>query len=181
MDIFISYSWTDVEIVSAIDFGLKATGFTVWRDESEMRAGQALGVQVERALEEAKCVLVCISPAAVRSEWVRAEMRRSRGKLLPVIIKPFEKSVDLDADLGGVLYRDITPWVDGASNAPWEKLLFDCHAMLGQRGIGLSTAPPAPPPQKPQAAVSIHNTGTVGTLIGQVQGNVTIGKGGSDS
>lgn len=178
MDIFISYTWKDLEIVSAIESGLKAAGFTVWRDESELRAGQALGVQVEHALEEAKCVLACISPAAIRSGWVRAEMRRARGKLLPAVIQPFEKSVDLDADLGNVLYRDLTPWVDGESNAPWEKLVDDCYAMLGQRGAGPSAAPPTP--RKPQATVSIHNTGTVGTLVGHVQGNIRIGKGGDD-
>ena len=181
MDIFISYSWKDLEIIATIDAGLKAAGFTVWRDEGEMRAGQTLGTQVERALKDAKCVLACLSPAAVRSDWVRAEMRRSRGKLLPVIIEPFEKSVDLDADLGGLLYRDLTPWVAGQSNSPWERLIADCRAIVGQPNIGLAAVSPAPAPRQPNSTVSIHNSGTVGTLIGQVHGNITIGKSGDNT
>jgi hypothetical protein len=179
VDIFISYCHQDRNVAVALESGLRALGFSVWRDVGQMRAGQSLGSEIEQAIQSAVCVVACLSSASVQSGWVRAEMRRARGKLIPVKIGRFDTTIDLDADLGGVFYRDLTPWIEGTSSTPWEDLAKDClYRVKGVRQQGMSV--PLPPPgSKPDvAAVTVHNSGSVGTIIGRLRGNVTIGKAG---
>jgi len=182
MDIFISYCHQDLHVVAAMESGLRAAGFTVWRDATQIRGGQSLGTEIEQAIQSAACVVACLSAASVGSNWVRAEMRRAKNKLLPVKVGPFHTTVDLDAELGSVFCRDVTPWVQGTSNLPWEELVKDCRVMVG-KPAGPLNAPPLPPPPHPKSApegVTFINSGTIGTAVGHIHGSVTIGKVGND-
>ena len=46
----------------------------LWRDETSLRAGEAWQAALARAARSSDCVLVLVSPAAARSEWVRREV-----------------------------------------------------------------------------------------------------------
>ena len=65
----------------------EAQGYSVWWDP-RIGIGSSFDREIERELDEAKCVVVVWSESAVESEWVRAESQEGldRGILVPVRI-----------------------------------------------------------------------------------------------
>ena len=55
MQVFLSYAHTpaDSALVTYIDASLRAAGFTVWRDQSNLPAGQLLQDAIEKAIANA--------------------------------------------------------------------------------------------------------------------------------
>lgn len=174
MDVFISYASEDASVAEAIERGLQSAGLSVWRDQSRLQGGQEFPAEIDAALRSAKCVLVCLSPAAVGMDWVRAEMKiaRARGCLLPVIIATLpDFSCGIEALIGGLQHRDLTAWVEDRAGrgAAWT-------AMLGDINRFVNGAPPAVPPSPPRpraeeregSTVNIStNYGTMRDSIGQ--------------
>jgi hypothetical protein len=71
-DIFISYSHKDIAAAAALERRLRAYGWSVWWDP-ELRAGEHFDREVEDAINRSSYVIVLWSPAAIASDWVRAE------------------------------------------------------------------------------------------------------------
>lgn len=71
-DVFISYKRDERRAVEAIAKELSELGLTVWFDAS-LRAGESFGDEIDREVRAAKAVLVCWSPGARQSRWVKAE------------------------------------------------------------------------------------------------------------
>lgn len=147
MDVFISYAGDDRPIVETLAHGLGRAGFQVWQDQRQLRGGQEFPAEIDRALRAAKCVLACLSPAAVSRDWVITEMKvgRERGCLLPAIIAPLEiVPSDVAALIGRLHQRDLTTWVEdrpGREDA-WNALIGDvCRYVRGASG----GVPPSPP------------------------------------
>ncbi len=86
-DVFISYSRGDRSRAQKLVRIFKSEGWSVWWDR-ELLGGDAYDDVIERALEEARCVVVVWSEHSVRSNWVRAEASEglSRGVLIPVLV-----------------------------------------------------------------------------------------------
>ncbi|MEE4302150.1 MAG: toll/interleukin-1 receptor domain-containing protein [Pseudomonadales bacterium] len=72
-DIFLSYASEDRERVRPLVAALEAEGLSVWWDR-ELRPGPSFDLEIERAIEAARCVVVVWSEHAVASEWVRSEV-----------------------------------------------------------------------------------------------------------
>ena len=71
-DVFISYKQDQRQAVEQIAARLRMLGLTVWFDVN-MIAGEPFGDEIDREARCAKAVLVCWSPAARESRWVKAE------------------------------------------------------------------------------------------------------------
>lgn len=71
-DIFVSYKREEREEVERLVLALKGLGLDVWFDAS-LSAGEAFSDEINREVRAAKAVLVCWSPAAASSSWVKAE------------------------------------------------------------------------------------------------------------
>ncbi len=56
----------------AIARKLEELKLKVWFD-AELRSGTSFDTEIDRQVRAAKCVLVCWSPGAVASDWVRGE------------------------------------------------------------------------------------------------------------
>jgi TolB-like protein len=86
-DIFISYASEDLERVKPLVSAIEEKGWTVWWDR-ELVAGPCFDEEIEKAIEEASCVLVAWSKQAIKSGWVRDEANEglARGILLPVCL-----------------------------------------------------------------------------------------------
>ena len=86
-DIFLSYSSSDRLRVAPIIDALQAQGWSVWWDR-ELRPGPSFDREIEKALDDARCVVVVWSATAIDSEWVRAEANEGvmRDILVPVRI-----------------------------------------------------------------------------------------------
>lgn len=88
-DVFISYKREESAQVDMLVAALRAASLDVWWDE-DIPASVPWEATIERALEQAKAVIVCWSPASVDSENVRSEARVARedGRLVQVFLKP---------------------------------------------------------------------------------------------
>ena len=71
-DIFLSYSREDQPQARRIAAAFEREGFNVWWDQA-LAAGEAFDQVTEKALDDARAVVVLWSPHSVISRWVRAE------------------------------------------------------------------------------------------------------------
>src|SRR6185295_10121754 len=87
IDVFVSYSDSELERVRPLIDALREEGWSVWWDR-RILPGQTWDQVLGPALDEARCVIVVWSLASVGSEWVRAEAEdaRSRGIVVPVLL-----------------------------------------------------------------------------------------------
>jgi len=88
-DVFISYKREERARVEQIAERLKGLGLSVWFD-SRLPSGESFDEEINREVHAAKCVMVCWSPGAVQSQWVRAEaaIGRERDVLATVMLAP---------------------------------------------------------------------------------------------
>ena len=93
-DVFISYSRDDQSTARKFAEGLQAEGLSVWWDQT-LRMGDAYDEVTEKALREARAVVVLWSRNSVASRWVRAEatIADRAGTLLPVMIEACDRPV----------------------------------------------------------------------------------------
>ena len=128
-DIFISYKREERDIAEALAAALESHGWSIWWDLN-LIAGERFNEVIERALMDAKCVVVLWSPRSIRSTFVRDEayLALQLKSILPVIIEPVEipfrfkniHTLDITAwrrecrlDLLDNLVRDVRAIVDG--------------------------------------------------------------------
>ena|SRR5205809_4273857 len=141
-DIFISYKREEQPLARKLADAMEREGWTVWWDP-RLRAGEHFDDVIEKALEEAKCVIVIWSERSVQSRYVRddATYALERRKLIPVEIE----SVNLPFRFKGVHTLTLQGW-DGSNDFPaFVKLVDDIAALIRSRkGVGslLLTAKP---------------------------------------
>jgi TolB-like protein len=85
VDVFISYARADRLRIEPLASALQAAGYSVWWDH-EIAGGAAFASEIERALNEAKAVVVAWSVSAIQSDWVMDEATTAKeaGKLVPI-------------------------------------------------------------------------------------------------
>ncbi len=88
VDVFVSYATPDRERVRPIVEMLEESGWSVWWDR-QIGAGSAFDREIEKAIDEAACIVVVWSAASVESEWVRNEAGEGleRGVLVPISLE----------------------------------------------------------------------------------------------
>jgi len=72
-DVFLSHNSADKPRVRNLAERLKQVGLRVWFDEWVIKAGDDIYLAIERGLEAARVQVLCLSPAALGSEWVALE------------------------------------------------------------------------------------------------------------
>lgn len=71
---FISYSWKDMDFVTQLHDDLEEVGVQCWLDAKDMRIGESVSQQIDRAIQQQDKVLLILSHSSVRSNWVRTEV-----------------------------------------------------------------------------------------------------------
>jgi len=145
---FISYSSKDEDFARLLHAAMRAANLRVWYAPEDMKGGEKIHEQVDRAIQLHDRLLLVLSEASLQSEWVMTEIRRARRaerkenrrKLFPIRLIPFEALQDwecFDADSGkdlGVEVReyfipDFSNWKDqDAFEKAFERLLLDLRA-----------------------------------------------------
>ncbi len=87
-DVFISYKREERDKVVLVADRLRALGLDVWFD-ARLTTGHHFDREIDDHVRIAKCVLVCWSPGALTSDWVRAEaaIGRERNVIVPVLVE----------------------------------------------------------------------------------------------
>jgi TIR domain len=130
-DVFISYKREERPEVLAIAARLEALKVIVWYD-AEMRSGTTFDAEIDRNVRAARCVLVCWSPGAVSSDWVRGEatIGRERGVLAACLLK----ACDLPAPFNLVHANDLRAGV-GPHNPEWLAVLGRIGGLLDRPSL----------------------------------------------
>ncbi|HEY6454719.1 MAG TPA: TIR domain-containing protein [Steroidobacteraceae bacterium] len=139
-DIFLSYSRDDQATARLFAEGLEREGFKVWWDAT-LHSGEAYDQVTEKALREAKAVVVLWSKKSVDSRWVRAEATLAdRNKtLVPVMIEPCERPIMFEL----THTADLSHWKGDASDKAWRTYVADVHRFVQGGGPGQLAIPAA--------------------------------------
>jgi TolB-like protein len=127
-DVFLSYSREDQAVARRFAEGFQREGLRVWWDQA-LRSGENYDQVTEKALREAKAVVVLWSRTSVESRWVRAEATTAdrRGKLVPVMIEPCERPIMFEL----IQTAEIADWSGNRTVPAWQSLLADVRRHLG--------------------------------------------------
>lgn len=149
---FISYSTKDQEFADQLYADLQANGVRCWFAPHDVRAGEKLHEQIDRAIRLHEKLLLILSPYSMNSEWVKTEITKGRKRearermqvLFPIRLCSYETLRDwecFDADAGKDSAREIreyfipdfSTWKDAASyQEALRRLLRDLKAHESQ-------------------------------------------------
>src|SRR5664279_226579 len=150
-DIFLSYSRDDQATARRFAEGFEREGFSVWWDAT-LDAGQAYDEVTEKALDEAKAVVVLWSKTSVASRWVRAEATQAdRNKtLIPVMIEPCTRPIMFEL----THTADLSQWTGDESDKGWHSYLDGLRRFVKKDSLGvdLSAQASRPRPRVPDAS-----------------------------
>ncbi|MDH5226559.1 MAG: TIR domain-containing protein [Gammaproteobacteria bacterium] len=126
-DVFISYAREDAEVARRFADAFRSAACSVWWDD-ELRSGEAFDESIERALREAKAVVVLWSKASVISRWVRAEatLADRNRTLVPVTIEPCERPIIFEL----THTADLSRWRGDPADKAWQALIADVRRLI---------------------------------------------------
>jgi len=131
-DVFITYKREDRDRAQIIVDALRTLGADVWIDD-QLTPGASFSDEIYEEIEFCRAQIVCWSPAAAASDWVRgeAEIGRQRGVLICVTLEPCQVRPPFN-----VLHsEDLSGWRGEATHAGWRKVLETLAARLDRPAL----------------------------------------------
>ncbi|MEP7287161.1 MAG: toll/interleukin-1 receptor domain-containing protein [Chloroflexota bacterium] len=109
LEIFISYNHKDwLSYAEPLVNHLRSQGLNVWVDQHLLEGGDDWLDRVNEALERCYCLVLCVSPEALNSKYVKMEYRyyiRENKFILPLICREAKLPVEL-AGIQFLAYSD---------------------------------------------------------------------------
>ncbi|CAK2832360.1 TIR domain-containing protein [Vibrio crassostreae] len=113
MNIFLSYSHEDSEVVDKVRNFLDSHEIAVFNDKTDIGAGESLTVSINQAISNSDAVLFFVSKNSEKSQWIQQEMSlavsdKLKGrdiKLIPVLL---DRGVEVPFFLRDYLYLDMS-------------------------------------------------------------------------
>jgi adenylate cyclase len=126
-DVFLSYARQDADTARRFAEAFEVSGFSVWWDDA-LRSGETFDETIERALRDAKSVVVLWSPSSVASRWVRAEATHAdrNRTLLPVMIESCQRPIIFEL----THTADFTLWRGSRADRIWQGLVADVQRLV---------------------------------------------------
>jgi len=98
--VFISYSHVDSKVADSIVAVFEKVGIEYFRDVKHIEWGRSISGEVRVALEQSVAILVILSPASIKSQWVPYEVGYGRAlhkRVLPFLTHP---AIDVPGYMG---------------------------------------------------------------------------------
>lgn len=132
-EVFISYKQEERERMRPIAEGLRELGVDVWFDE-RLQPDRSFTEEITHLIQNCRAQLVCWSPAAIASEWVRgeAEKGRQRGVLIAAMIEP----CDLPPPFNMHHAESLVGWSGDPRHFGWRKICDAIGRKLDRPGLG---------------------------------------------
>ena len=153
-DIFISYTSADRPRVQPLVDALRLQGWSVWWDRTIL-PGETWDQVIEKALADARCVIVLWSRDSIQSDWVRTEAdeAKRRGILVPALLD----DVNIPLAFKRIQAGNLVGWSGALPNAAFDVLARAVSEVLA-RGAPLApeattrraSAAPAPAAAAPE-------------------------------
>jgi hypothetical protein len=143
-DVFISYKREEREAITTMVERLRALKVQVWFD-GQLSHRPGFDEEIAQQLQAAQCVLVCWTPAAIESEWVRGEaaLAHGDGKLVACFLEPTRLLPPFNLQQT----EDLMRWAGQDDHPGWLRLLGAIGERLqrpGLPGYAAVMAPTAP-------------------------------------
>ncbi len=140
-DIFISYAREDEPTAQRLRDVLASQGWDVWRDREGIATGSQWSASIEKALHDAKCVVVLWSVPALSSLFVRdeAEIGRNANKLVPVQID----NIELPIGFRGIQTANLMNWQGDLDHPEYRKLVAAIADRVGAAKEQAIVKPPS--------------------------------------
>lgn len=147
-DIFLSYSREDKATARRFADALTHEGFSVWWDQA-LHPGEAFDEVTERALAEAKAVIVLWSRASVQSRWVRAEATQANAdnRLVPVMIESCKRPIMFEL----LHTAELQDWRGNTDDPGWRAFVASLIRLANPNAARQPAAAPNPAAAPPSA------------------------------
>ena len=131
-DVFLSYARQDAETARLFAEAFQSSGFSVWWDDA-LKSGEVFDESIERALREAKAVVVLWSRSSVASRWVRAEATLAdRNKtLVPLMIEDCQRPIIFELNHTD----DFSHWRGSTADKAWKGLVDDVRRLVDAQAL----------------------------------------------
>jgi len=116
--VFVSHTSSDKRFAERLAIALRAIGYNVWYADWAIEPGDSIIEKIEAGLAEHDTLLILLSPASIKSEWVKRElnsaiMAQLNGhdvKVIPLLVEDCE----IPPTLSAVKYIDVRPGFQAA-------------------------------------------------------------------
>lgn len=125
-DVFLSYARPSANAAKLVADALRASGYSVWFDES-LPAHRAYSEVIEEQLESAAAVLVLWSDEAARSQWVRSEANRARETTRLIQVRLDNSRLPMPFDQ--IHCADLSRWRGDPNAQPWQNVVASIAAL----------------------------------------------------
>lgn len=113
MNVFISHSHKDKDIVHRLAHHFEAQGIHVWLDENMIAPGQVWADKLSSAMAESDAIIIVLSKNTAQSKWqsseiafaVSAQLSDTNKRLIPVVI---DSNVEIPFFLRDRVYSDLS-------------------------------------------------------------------------
>jgi hypothetical protein len=130
---FVSYSWNDKDFAAQLSDDMRQVGIRCWLDAKEIKAGESIRNQLERAIQAQDNVVIVMSQASVRSLWVQKEIEhafdleriRQRTVLFPVRLDEAVFSSTITPQVGQLKDRPILDFSDWRDKGRYQRHFHD--------------------------------------------------------
>ncbi len=165
-DIFLSYSRQDQATARRFAQGLEREGFTVWWDAT-LHSGEAYDQVTEKALREARAVVVLWSKTSVDSRWVRAEATTAdrNRTLVPVMIEDCLRPVMFEL----THTADLAHWKGETNDPAWQAYVADVRRFVHKEG-GVAQPEPLPRTAPPKRGSQLFTSKVLGIVAVAIVG-----------
>jgi hypothetical protein len=124
-NIFLSYAREDIERARSIASALESQGWSVFWDR-HIPHGQDFNSYIQSQLDEARCIIVLWSKAAVASQFVRDEASEGLGgRLVPLLLEKVRPPLGFRQ----LQTADLTEWDGTASHEDFVRLIASIRAI----------------------------------------------------